>query len=259
MKAGTIESWAWSKRRWWLMVMLVMGVQVLLIFLLSAPETVARLHVRTQGIFLRADVTGIAEGLSDPTMFVLPSPHGFSGPAWVNGRALEQPSLEWTEPLRWLTQDPARLGNDFCNYVARNATTSFKLSEPSELEIIPAINDFRNDLLPANSAFRVEGELAHRPLVSPLTLPSQVAQDTVLTSSEVSIGVRDDGTVFSAKLIKGCGDKGVDDQAVNLARSARFARLSGTAKRSTDTLSWGTLVFQWLSVAPGTNSPATRP
>jgi hypothetical protein len=259
MNTRAIEPWAWSKRRWLLMVALVMGVQVLLIFCLSAPETVARLHVRTQGIFLRADVTGIAEGLSDPTMFVLPNRHGFSGPAWVNGRALEQPSLEWTEPPRWLTQDAARLGNDFCNYVARNVTTSFKLSEPSELELIPAINDFRNDLMPTQSTVRVEGELAHRPLLSSLALTPQSAQDTVLASSQVAIGVRDDGTVFSAKLIKGCGDKGVDDQAVNLARMARFARLSGTAKKSPDTLSWGTLVFQWLSVAPATNSPLNRP
>lgn len=236
-----------------------MALQVGLIFWLSAPETVIHRPRRVQGIFLHADQATVIQGLSDPTIFVLPNRHGFSGPAWVNDQTFEKPSLEWTEPPRWLALDAARLGSVFCAYVATNITTRFELAEPSEPEIIPVISDFRGALAPTQSTLRVEGELADRPLASPLALKSQPAQDMVLTSSEVALGVRDDGTVFSAKLVKSCGDRGVDEEALRLARGVRFRRLSGGAgHRSPDSLSWGTLVFQWHTIPGPTNSVVTR-
>jgi TonB family protein len=147
------------------------------------------------------------------------------------------------------------LGSTFCAYVATNVTLGFKLAEPSEPEMIQVISDFRNGRVPTRSTVRVEGEIANRPLVTLLAIKSQPAQDVVLTSSEVAIGVRDDGTVFSAKLAKGCGDKGADDEAVRLARAARFARApGGIAPKGADALTWGSLVFQWHTVAPPTNS-----
>ncbi len=260
MIVASVEPSVWSKRRWLLVVVIVMSAQVGLIFWLSGRDPVQRAPERVQSVFVPADRMGLARGLSDPTLFVLPNLHGFSGPAWIKGQPLEQPSLEWTENPRWLTQEAARLGRDFCAFVSTNVTTAFELVRDSTPDLSPAMPELLTGRTPTQSTIRIEGELANRPLVSPLLITSQAAPDSVLASSEVAIGVKPDGTVFSAKLAKSCGSKGVDNEAVRLARMARFESLPASfARRIPDALNWGTLVFQWQTIALATNSVGAGP
>jgi hypothetical protein len=254
-----VEPWTWSKRRWWVTVGSLVLMQVGLIWWLGEGSVSdAPISARFPRIVVPAERATLLAGLSDPTLFVLPNRHGFSGPVWLQPSRLEQPSLEWTEPEHWLTQNVTRLGGSFHDFVRTNMIRDFLAVEHAEPE------DLFNGVPPpppVPSTARIEGELAARRMVLPLVLKSWPATDIVLTNSEVAMGVTADGMVFSAKLLKGCGSKDADGAAVDLARRARFepvpARL---AQQGPGGLTWGTLIIRWNTIAPpSTNAAAGNP
>jgi len=66
--------------------------------------------------------------LTDPTLFALPHPRGFSGPAWLNAAPLRHQSTDWTEPQRWLTQSHAKLGETFEEFLRTNVVANRSLA-----------------------------------------------------------------------------------------------------------------------------------
>src|SRR4051812_43830645 len=110
MIAATVEPEKWPRRQRWLMVALVMAGQLGLIFWLSQRDPVRHVPVPGANFHIPEERRAELPGLSDPTLFVLPNRHGFSGPAWLAVPLLQHPSLDWVEPPRWLPHEVTRLG-----------------------------------------------------------------------------------------------------------------------------------------------------
>ena len=71
-------------------------------------------------IYLPADQTTDLPGVSDPTLFVLPNSHGFSGPAWMQFPAANYQLGPWTEPPRPLPLAIPQLGATLAEFVRSN-------------------------------------------------------------------------------------------------------------------------------------------
>ncbi len=213
---------------------------------------------------------------SDPTLFALVSPEGFSGGAWTNfslaslegsfGNAwTNRPEVryqltEWHEEPLWMPPRQSRLGSSFSEPNRSLASTAAELVDKPLPPLAEASVPGR--LGATNTHLRIEGNLAGRRLLRPLRLPVLACND-FLTNSEVQIEIDENGRPFSTTLLKSCGLASADQSALELARTARFqpeptrtADLDWNGAR----LTWGKLILAWYctEVAP-TNAPARKP
>ena len=264
MNPAPAEAQTWSARRLWWTVGLLMVVQVGLIFWLGARDTGASLLARPPGftMVLPVDQTAGLAGAADPTVLVLPHPHGFSGASWLRTPSVRYEPPDTTEPPRPLAPRVDAWGRASAGFIETNATDSLELvhhvpPRPDPIEAFSVLN-----LAPTQSTLRVEGELAGRGLADPAVLRAWAASDLVLTNSAVRVGVDAHGQVFSAMLDTPSGLPEADNWALNFARSVRFQpqrpRLPGQSARPAGRLAWGRLVFQWLTVAPPATNPPPR-
>src|SRR5262245_52508851 len=99
MNSEAAESAPWSRRRWWAIISVLFGVQIVMIFGLSEPgPLLIRPSPAAPKLDLATQVSSEVLALYDPTLFALPHPQGFSGPAWLEGTPLEIPGFDWNEP-----------------------------------------------------------------------------------------------------------------------------------------------------------------
>lgn len=253
MNSATVESHRWPRRRWWLLIGLIFAGQLGFIFWLSdrGPH-VPRPPAAAPRLRLAGNAPTAWLALNDPTLFALPHWEGFSGPAWLNLPSLETPSPDWTEPPRWLALPLAELGATFERFIQTNRPDSQPLlgrpapglTVPEPVPPVPASE---------HSSYRLEGPLAQRRLSTALDLPSWKHAD-ILTNSIVQLIVDAEGKPISVALLSGCGFSAADDQALALARGARFESLYGTgpeqAANHPGRLSWGEMIFEWHTQAP---------
>lgn len=189
--------------------------------------------------------------LEDPAQFALLSARGFSANAWFRLPRFDPGVQTRTEPPMFLANDPAGLG------LAPAATPpSASWRGPLAPTPLPPMLPPSNSLpLQTQSAIRIEGGLAGRPLLTPFALPSWEHVD-VLQPATVQVLVDRSGAVLSSTLLTPSGLPAADRHALDVARAARF----GTPPNATyqPDLTWGRLVFLWHARAP-TNAPASPP
>lgn len=252
------DSRTWPCHRWVAMIVLIFAGQAGFIFWLSARKierSPAAPALAGPVIYFPADQTTELPGVSDPTLFVLPGVHSFSGPAWMQfSPATYQPG-KWTEPPRPLPLAILQLGATLTEHVRTNQPRPFELALAPEPDVDPI------GYLPldeSQSTVSIEGALADRGLLAPLQLQSWPAAE-ILTNTEVQVAVDAAGRVFSAVLLGKCASVEANDSALRLARSNRFQPLRWLGVKpppsAPDGLSWGTMVFHWRTVAPP--APAT--
>src|SRR6185369_16911410 len=120
--------------------------------------------------------------IDDPTLFAMPDPRGFSGPAWMRVPTLGHQSRDWTEPERWLTLRVAGLGGAFAELVRTNVVGPRLLADkpaPRLSEVAPSPVPMRR-----KSTFRITGDLARRDLLAPLEV-SSIANTNILTNTVI--------------------------------------------------------------------------
>lgn len=258
----------WPRRRFLLLVALLVAAQLGLILLFSDRTPLVPRQPAPLPRFVLAPAGAMESHLAnqfttgDPALLGLVSPNGFSGPAWL---ALPSPTHElrpWAEPLRWLALEPGALGAALQQVMregGRVPTPAVEKPGPKllSLELPPAP-------LPTHSTLRIEGDLAARALVTPVELPDWPSSE-VLTNSVVQVAVHASGEVLFATLLsvrglKGADQRAADARAVTLARSARFQPRSSLGPDSPTSaagaaLDWGTMVFHWHTL-PLPASPA---
>jgi hypothetical protein len=247
----------WPLSRWLLLIALVLAAHVALIFTFGTRKAVAP-RAATNAPKLEL-VNGAGEWLTlnDPTLFALPNREGFAGSAW-----LEPPHLlpfqmpDWTEKPRWLelSNEMANLGAVFSQFMRTNrfAAFQFDVKPPAQftVPVVPLEPTFAQ-----TSTLRVEGDLAKRPLLTSMELPSWPYAD-VIAPSKVQVLVNAAGEVVSAVLLPSNNpdevhDADADQRALVLARAARFAPAPG--------LTVGQLIFDWRTVAPPLTNAPTGP
>jgi hypothetical protein len=180
---------------------------------------------------------------SDPAVFPLPSSHGFSGRAWMDQPPAQYHSTNQLEAPLWLALDAAQLGTAPAILNNENGITPLTLAQLDmpQLEPLPAF--LLPEIIPTQSVFRIEGELAQR-LLDPAPELHAWPSAQLLTNTVVQIAVNRDGDVMAARLLTRCGSADADGDAVAKAMALRF-RPSADAR----TL-WAQAVFHWQTTIP---------
>jgi len=263
MNAMALEPVRWPLHRWVYTLLAVFLAQVGLIWLLGerAKTPPSPVPFRT-AIHLAADPWSVKQladlpSISDPTLFVLPNLHSFSGGAWLHFKPQEYPLADWTEEPSWLALNRNTLGKSFMEFVATNISAPLLIAnQPMPRPIVSDVN-VPNPPLPAQSQLRVEGGLAWRPLMAPLELPSWSHTD-LLANSVVQAAVDVQGHTFSTTLLASCGLKEADEFALNLVARARFQPMvkEHRSRDEAGQLTWGKMTFQWHTLPPPAGSAA---
>jgi len=251
---------SWSLGRWLLLIVLVLAAHVVLIFAFGARKPVtprAVTNVPKLELVANAPEVNLADGLgewlmlNDPTLFALPSREGFAGTAWLEPPHVQFHRQEWTEPPRWLLLPARDLGGVFSQFMQTNRFATFQLElKPPPRFTVPLVP--LEPKFAGTSTLRIEGDLARRPLLTPVKLPAWPYAD-VIAPSKVQVLVNAAGQVASAVLLLSNNsgevhDAAADQRALELARAARFAPAPG--------LTIGNLIFDWCTVTPpATNAP----
>ena len=266
MNATALEPVRWPLHRWIYASVVVFLVQVGLIWLLGerakAPPSPVPFHTT---IHLAADPWSVKQladlpTLSDPTLFILPNLHGFSGAAWLNFKPQEYPRANWTEDPRWLALNQNALGETFMEFVATNVAQPLLIANQSMPKSIISDLTVPNPPVPAESQLRVEGNLARRPLLAPLALPAWPHMD-LLTNTVVQTAVDVEGYPFSMILLSSCGLVQADEFAMNLVAGARFQPMAKQKRprHEADALTWGKMIFQWHTLPPPNTNTTFQP
>lgn len=265
--SGTsLRSPRWTARRWAWALVLSLGIQVALLFYLGQrPKRPPPPPGFGADISLAADPWSAEQlarlpTLSDPTLFALPSQHGFSGKAWLSFAPLAHEPAPWTEPPCWLGVSTQELGRVFSALLATNARAPLLVADKPMPRLVGADVPVPSLPLRSRSALRLTGDLAHRRLLAPLELPPWPHTD-ILSNSVVQALVDADGRVLTTTLRQGSGSAEADQHALRQATGARFEPsprdASGAAQAN---LARGRLVFQWHTVPPAaTNTPSMAP
>lgn len=264
MTLASVQPRPWPRRRWCIVAAFVFAVQLGLIFGLSDKKVVQqRRRGSTPALELVRSTAAELLSLSDPTLFALPHRQGFSGLAWL---AIPQPptaSFEWSEEPQWLKLSVGELGAAFKG--AGSTTDLNSPLTPTRPEPAPTIAEAGR--LPAareKSRLRLEDGLAARRLIVPIELPPEQHTD-LLTDSVVQIVVDSEGRPISVPvLLASSGSPKADQDALHLARTARFNAIAnggpGSVARPLARLTWGRMIFQWQTLPlPETNSVSTGP
>jgi len=187
--------------------------------------------------------------VGDPAVFPLPNPHGFSGRAWLEQGPPAYQSEIQLEPPVWRNLDTARLGTNFPAPLPGLAALPSDLAEQQTLHVEALPEFLAPEIIPAQSVFRLEGELERSLLEGP---PPLRVWTNLLSNSVVEIAVDPSGGVLAARLAARCGWAEADADAVAKARALRFAPSPAARTR------WGRAIFQWRTAEPATASPQTN-
>ena len=260
MTATHAEPETWSRHRLWLVGFAVLAGQVALIFWLSALPPRAQPTPRKPYIAMADSPLAMPLGAQEnPALLALPSWQGFSGNAWMQPYEPDFHLPAWSdENPPYLALDVQSLGQTLSAVVRTNVNAPAELVEHSPPDLDSFASRPTMVFTPTQSTLQLEGPLFELGLESPLDLPPQTASETILTASEVVVGVAADGRVFSSALVGSSGSPAADADALRIARSARFHALTGPLPETVASpalrLTWGRLIFKWLTVSP---APAT--
>lgn len=252
---ASADSVSWSRTRWILTIIVVVGVQMCLIQGFSKHEQKQRFRPPAPRLSLPETTDKQLQALMDPTLLALGGPQGFSS-MWMEVTNLPPVETDWEEPPRWMQMDASKLGQLFLNF--EQANVAAKRSPALKLDPQPHPMDRRAAVSPLHkqSTLRALGHLTSR---SPTEFPELRSWQSpeLLTSSVVQVVVDRRGIVLSATVLKSSGLKEADKAAVEHARKLRFAPVANNTSTSSQTL--GQLAFQWhtLPVAPSAGTSET--
>ena len=263
MTPALVESPPWSGRRWWGLVMLIFGVQLALIFWLGdTSRSSPGRAVPAFTLKLAGSASAELLALNDPTLFALPHRQGSVGPASPATPRPDPRAFQWPEPTNSLRLAVDPLGAVFSHYIETNEVNALQL--PALLKPTPALSSLPPPAVSAErSTLLLEGDLAPRRLITPLSLRSWTNLD-ILANSVVRIAVDAEGRPVAPTLLSRSGSSEADQYALEQARAARFEPLrrnpTETSLHPGADLSLVMMVFRWHTVPqPPTNAPVAHP
>lgn len=243
----------WTRSRWLTVVVLVFAAHVGLLFAFGTRKPIVP---RPAAKVLALQLAGGPDellALDDPTLFALPHSREITHAFQTPPEAVTTPSFRRTEANGCLSLSNEVLGAVFHDFMQTNRFAGFELQLKPPLEFSTPLSPLE-PLLAQASTLRIEGDLAQRPLLNPVPVPSLPYND-VIAPSQVQVLVDAAGNVGSAVLLppdnplESASHYGAADRrALELARAARFA--------PAPSLTFGRLIFNWHTVpVTSTNEP----
>ncbi|PAW86094.1 MAG: hypothetical protein B9S33_08785 [Pedosphaera sp. Tous-C6FEB] len=254
MNGSLPEDSPWSRQRWVLLVLVLLGLQLAALWLVSEragqvrlrtePRTLARWQTSPTGAQKLLDALEV----SDPTLFAAVHAGGFSGAAWLQPPPPTYRLSEWTDAQRWLPQPTQTLGEAYQRFATNQRAPHFEATRKPGAPV-PTLA-VHQPVLRERSRLVVEGSITRRALAKSPPLRSWPVPD-VLADTRVEVLVDADGLIFSPRLISSGGVQdptqcAADQHALELTRALRFAP-SSSRPASPES---GTLIFQWHTIAP---------
>jgi hypothetical protein len=244
---GPVPSSGWSARQWAVRILLVLAFQIVLVFLVAGPVpgSVQRVEPGTIYRFDFGDQAWDQTFSSDPTLFALAHPEGFSGSAWLEVSPPQFDVPDWNEPPVWLPLHGAALGEKFLHYAGSIEQPVFEIwgraaSQPGTLRLfLPEERPVRESRLVLSGALasRLEGDLPGLPVWNH---PEPLAR----TGVEMAVDGR--GEVIIARLVERSGFAEADRHALRAARSLPFQPRSANETHPTEGgWAWGGAWFLW--------------
>jgi TonB family protein len=233
----------WSQKKWLAVISIIFAAHVAIIFAFGEKGEIIPRAVTNAPKFKLANDSDELPALNDPTLFALPHQRDFASAAWLKMPGEKPPSFRFAEPSRWLPLSAENLGATFQQFMRTNYFAGFQLNfkpQPELSELVLPIEP----ALAQNSTVQMADELAQRKLLKQITPPSLPYND-VLAPSKVQALVDAAGNV-SPVLLESSGYKDADDEALKLARTARFA----PAKNPTV----GQMIFNWRTIPATTTN-----
>jgi len=237
----------WTRGRFWRVAGILCVVQAGLILLFSERGRLAPVALPTPGDFhllagsLDGDQLSKTFFALDPTVFPLPSLHGFSERGWLRLPDSDADSLSEAEPPAWLILDGAGLGTNFPTLNAAKPLLPFALGDQPSPELDPWPASLSLETVRTQSLFEIHGPLADRQLNAPAVLPPWT-NTQLLSNSVVQFAVDSAGQVIAARLFGRSGSADADNDALAKARSLRFKPVSAP------TPVWSMAVIKWQTV-----------
>jgi TonB family protein len=235
------EGWSWKKIIF--LIALAGLMHVALIFIFGSRKPVVPRAVDKVPHLQLANNADEIVALADPTLFARPNAHDFVTAFWQRLPVVKQPSFNWTEDPRFLPPAPEKFGAAFREFIQTNPPPETPLDfKPEPTFSAPVM--VLDDTLPQATTMQISGELARRRRLNEIGLPPIPVND-VIAPSRVQVLVDTAGNVASAILLEPSLNNDADQQALQLARSLRFAPASR--------LMFGEIIFNWHTVP--TNAP----
>jgi hypothetical protein len=244
------------------MVALVFIVQLALIFWLGSRTPILPHPTEAVTLTLGSPAATKLEAFNDPTLFILPHPHGFSGPVWRRTFRAEFSPLEWSAPANQLPLAIDRLGT-VPNQLFQTSEVA-PLQLPAQIEAAPTLPNVPPlPVVAGQTVLQLADDLAEHRLLAPLALKSWPNPD-ILASTVVRVGVDAGGRPVSVTLLSRSGSAAADQYALDQAWAAQFEPSSGSSAETLPNqaapLSWGRLIFRWHTIPmPPASAPAANP
>ncbi|MEO6182375.1 MAG: hypothetical protein ABIP71_04635 [Verrucomicrobiota bacterium] len=253
MNGAPPQPLTWSLQRWALFFLLVFASQLLLIYFLSSRKNYSSPEPPlTRTMFQMVSGQSTEEKLlesvlgSDPTLFAMANPQGFSGAAWLNRTPRRYELSEKGETPFWLSLNSGHLGIAISQFVRSAVVAPISFERDSQPQIqITELSD-PTVTTRSNSQFHIEESLATR--LSTLPQLKSWTINEILSNTVAQVTVDQDGLVILALLLAKSGSSEADRSAMEIARRLPFlpVRTGGLAS--------GKLIFKWHTVpVSGTN------
>jgi TonB family protein len=236
------EGWSW--RRWLFFLLVAVAVHFILVYLFGAKKNIPPRAVVNAPQFHLLDESRTEIALTDPTLFAQPHDDlDFMPAEWQRPPQVPPPVFFWTEPVPFLPVADNSLGAAFNVFLETNRFSALPLNfKPDPQFTVPAFAI--ESALPRYSTAQTVGALADRHWLNPPEVPT-IACNDILAPSRVQVLVDGGGNVVSAVLLESSEWDEADQQALTLARAARF-------NPSADAI-LGEIIFNWHTVP--TNAP----
>lgn len=245
----------WSRRQWVLCVLLFSVAQLGFAFWASENRLAEQRPALPQArVTLVPALPGLAKAddaaaFSDPTVLALAHPRSFSRSAWLAIRPFPYRMTNEPRSPQPLSIATEELVDEFAEFVQTNLLSEdgFGAGMP------PALSQPRlsTPTVASGTVLKVEGGLRSAPWKSSAPLPQR--REPILSESPtvVRILVNAAGLPVSAALISTCGVAEADRNALDFAKTMRFAKpVSAPAGKATNPvqLASGYLTFRWHGV-----------
>jgi TonB family protein len=260
MNAVADQSPRWSGRRWLLTVVALALAQAALVLALSQRALPPPRAPAPQPDMRVLEPVGsrptAATPATDPTLFALINPRGFSGAGWMRFNFAAHELRDWQDEPRWLTLDPARFGAEFRKLAAGTGADRLSLRDkPPPRDTVPAVAP---PPVRDQTGWQFSRELRERPLLTPVILPAWPHAD-VLGRTVLELAVNASGDVLSARVLRSCGLAAADAFALQAFEQARFQPLPRVAPNTPPakaTATLGTATITWWTREPDARTPA---
>jgi TonB family protein len=234
----------WSRKKFLFVLIFVFAFHVSLIVLFGSKQRIVPRPVTNFPQLQLVDSANELIALNDPTLFARPNRHDVVSAFWRRMPAVSQPNFDQPAASGYLAPESGNFGALFQDYLRNLKPPAFVSDlKPEPRQILP---DVTFNPVPEATIMQISGELAQRPLLTPVEPPFFPYND-VLKPSVIQALVDTVGNVASAVVLESSDSNDADQRALQIVRDLRFAPAPN--------LTLGEITFTWRTVpVTGTNS-----